>query len=152
MYSREGFWDTGLVKVGYIRTSTKDQNPELQRRDLLAFGYERIFEKQISSRKADRPELRAALEYVRPGHAALGRRELPAVRPKGQSGAEEPAVPFGLQLHRPPRTEQSLLPVKKGARPCPLPSRGGAREAQGQRAGGDAEDGELYRDRPHEAA
>jgi DNA invertase Pin-like site-specific DNA recombinase len=55
------------VKVGYIRTSTKDQNPDVQRRDLLAFGCEKIFEEQISSRKANRPELRAALEFCRKG-------------------------------------------------------------------------------------
>lgn len=55
------------MKVGYIRTSKKDQNPELQRRDLLAAGCEKIFEEQISSRKADRPELRAAMEFCREG-------------------------------------------------------------------------------------
>jgi DNA invertase Pin-like site-specific DNA recombinase len=55
------------VKVGYIRTSKKDQNPELQRRDLLAFGCEKIFEEQISSRKEDRPELKAAMDYCREG-------------------------------------------------------------------------------------
>jgi DNA invertase Pin-like site-specific DNA recombinase len=55
------------VKVGYIRTSTKDQNPNVQRRDRLAFGRERIFEEQVSSRKTDRPELRAALEFCREG-------------------------------------------------------------------------------------
>ena len=55
------------MKVGYIRTSKKDQNPEVQRRDLLAFGCEKVFEEQISSRKADRPELRAALEFCRKG-------------------------------------------------------------------------------------
>jgi DNA invertase Pin-like site-specific DNA recombinase len=49
----------GLVRVGYIRTSKKDQNPELQRRDLLAAGYEKVFEEQISSRKAARPPLEA---------------------------------------------------------------------------------------------
>jgi DNA invertase Pin-like site-specific DNA recombinase len=42
-------------------------NSELQRRDLLAFGCERIFEEQISSRKEDRPELRAAMDYCREG-------------------------------------------------------------------------------------
>ena len=56
-----------LVRVGYIRTSKKDQNPELQRKDLLGTGCEKIFEEQISSRKADRPELRAALEFCREG-------------------------------------------------------------------------------------
>ena len=49
------------MKVGYIRTSKRDQNPELQRRELLAAGCEKIFEEQISSRKADRPKLRAVL-------------------------------------------------------------------------------------------
>jgi len=55
------------VKVGYIRTSKKDQNPELQRRDLLAFGCGKIFEEQISSRREDRPELRAGMDYCREG-------------------------------------------------------------------------------------
>ena len=55
------------MRVGYIRTSKKDQNPDLQRRKLEEFGCERIFEEQISSRKADRPQLRAALEYCRKG-------------------------------------------------------------------------------------
>ncbi len=58
--------DMGM-DVGYIRTSKKDQNPELQRRDLEAFGCEKIYEEQVSSRKEDRPELRAALEYCREG-------------------------------------------------------------------------------------
>lgn len=61
----------GPMRVGYIRTSKKDQNPELQRRDLLAAGCEKIFEEQISSRKAERPELRAAIEYVREGDALV---------------------------------------------------------------------------------
>lgn len=55
------------MRVGYVRTSKKDQNPDLQRRELEAFGCERIFEERISSRMADRPELRAALEYCREG-------------------------------------------------------------------------------------
>lgn len=55
------------MKVGYIRTSKKDQNTELQRRDLLAFGCEKIFEEQISSRKEDRPELKAAMDHCREG-------------------------------------------------------------------------------------
>jgi DNA invertase Pin-like site-specific DNA recombinase len=71
MYWREGFWDNARVRVGYIRTSKKDQNPQLQRRDLLAAGCEKVFEEQISSRKAQRPELRAALEYVREGDALV---------------------------------------------------------------------------------
>lgn len=55
------------MDIGYIRTSKRDQNPDLQRRELSEFGCERFFEEQISSRKQDRPELRAALDYCRPG-------------------------------------------------------------------------------------
>lgn len=55
------------MKIGYVRTSKKDQNPDLQRKDLLAFGCEKVFEEQISSRKEDRPELRAAMDYCREG-------------------------------------------------------------------------------------
>ena len=51
------------MKIGYVRTSEKDQNPDLQRRDLLAAGCEKICEEQVSSRKEDRPELRAAMDY-----------------------------------------------------------------------------------------
>lgn len=40
-------------------------NHDLQRRELVEFGCDRIFEEQISFRKADRTELRAALGYGR---------------------------------------------------------------------------------------
>jgi DNA invertase Pin-like site-specific DNA recombinase len=54
--------------VGYARTSTADQDSglEAQRRDLARVGCERIFEEQVSS-VADRPELQAALDFVREG-------------------------------------------------------------------------------------
>ena len=52
------------MKVGYIRVSKREQNPDLQRRELEAAGCERVFEERISSRKADRPQLRAAIDYA----------------------------------------------------------------------------------------
>jgi DNA invertase Pin-like site-specific DNA recombinase len=54
------------VKIGYARTSTLDQVAgfEAQRRDLEAAGCTRIFAEQISS-VAERPELAAALDYLR---------------------------------------------------------------------------------------
>ena len=55
------------MKIGYVRTSKKDQNPDLQRRDLVAFGCEKVFEEQIFSRNEDRPELRAAMDFCREG-------------------------------------------------------------------------------------
>jgi DNA invertase Pin-like site-specific DNA recombinase len=59
------------MKIGYVRTSKKDQNPDPQRRELEAFGCEKILEEQISSRKEDRPLLRAALDYCREGGALV---------------------------------------------------------------------------------
>ena len=59
------------MKIGYVRASKKEQNPELQRLELEAAGCERIFEESISSRKEDRPQLRAALDYCREGDALV---------------------------------------------------------------------------------
>lgn len=54
------------MKIGYGRTSKRSQ-PRIQKRDLLAFGCEKVFEEQVSSRKEDRPELRATKDYCREG-------------------------------------------------------------------------------------
>ena len=55
------------MKVGYMRVSRRDQNPDLQRRALEAAGCERIFGEKASGANAEREELLAALEYVREG-------------------------------------------------------------------------------------
>ena len=55
------------VEVRYVRVSEREQNPELQRRELSAAGCERIFEERISSRQESRPQLEAALDYCREG-------------------------------------------------------------------------------------
>lgn len=53
--------------VGYARVSTQDQDTELQRVALDRAGCERIFRETASGAQRDRPELKAALEYARPG-------------------------------------------------------------------------------------
>lgn len=55
------------MHVGYARVSTTDQNPAMQIDALTAGGCERIFTEKASGAGRDRPELRAALEYLRPG-------------------------------------------------------------------------------------
>ena len=67
LYTREGSWDNVSVMMGYIRASKENRCPELQRRDFLAAGCERIFEQQILTRQADRPELWAAMGFCREG-------------------------------------------------------------------------------------
>ncbi len=51
-------------RVGYIRVSTVDQNTE---RQLEGIDLDRIFTDKASGKDANRPELQAALRYVREG-------------------------------------------------------------------------------------
>jgi DNA invertase Pin-like site-specific DNA recombinase len=53
--------------IGYARVSTQDQNPELQHDALTQAGCEKIFTEKASGAQRDRPELKAALDYMRPG-------------------------------------------------------------------------------------
>ena len=53
--------------VGYARVSTQDQKPELQLDALKAAGCERVFEEKASGAQRDRPQLSAALDYIREG-------------------------------------------------------------------------------------
>lgn len=53
--------------VGYARVSTQDQSPSLQRDALTKEGCNRIFEEKASGAQRDRPELMAALDYMRKG-------------------------------------------------------------------------------------
>jgi DNA invertase Pin-like site-specific DNA recombinase len=57
--------------VGYARVSTRDQNYELQLDALEAAGCSKIFEEKLSGAQRDRPELKAALDYVRSGDALV---------------------------------------------------------------------------------
>jgi DNA invertase Pin-like site-specific DNA recombinase len=53
--------------IGYARVSTQDQTPELQLDALRGVGCEKIFNEKASGSQRDRPQLKAALEYVRSG-------------------------------------------------------------------------------------
>lgn len=53
--------------VGYARVSTSQQDTALQIDALKAAGCERIFEETASGAQRDRPQLKAALEFARPG-------------------------------------------------------------------------------------
>jgi len=51
--------------VGYARVSTQDQDPALQLDALRQAGCEKIFTEKASGAQRDRPELKAALDYLR---------------------------------------------------------------------------------------
>jgi len=57
--------------VGYARVSTQDQNPALQLDALKAAGCEKLFVEKASGAQRDRPELSAALDYLRAGDSLV---------------------------------------------------------------------------------
>lgn len=59
------------MKIGYARVSTEDQELALQLDAFEAAGVEKVFQEHASGGKADRPELTAALEYMRPGDSLV---------------------------------------------------------------------------------
>ena len=53
--------------IGYARVSTRDQTPALQIDALQAAGCKKLFEETASGAQGDRPQLTAALDYLRDG-------------------------------------------------------------------------------------
>ena len=54
-------------KIGYARVSTTDQDTGIQVQQLKDAGCDKVFHEQLSGTRADRPELLAALDYLREG-------------------------------------------------------------------------------------
>lgn len=53
--------------IGYARVSTQEQDPALQLDALAQAGCDRVFTEKASGAQRDRPQLMAALEYMREG-------------------------------------------------------------------------------------
>src|SRR5947209_698149 len=87
--------------IGYARVSTADQNLDLQVDALRQHGCERIFSDRTSGARADRPAMREALEFARPGDALVVWKLDRLSRSLGQPST---GAPFGLStvLHRDP--------------------------------------------------
>lgn len=64
IYHNDEFWEV-LMLIGYARVSTRDQKANLQVDALKAAGCEKIFTETASGGQRDRPELKAAMEYLR---------------------------------------------------------------------------------------
>ena len=56
-----------MGKIGYIRVSTEHQETARQEALMMQYQVERVFAEKMSGKNADRPELKAMLEYVREG-------------------------------------------------------------------------------------
>ena len=55
------------MKVGYIRVSTEEQNTIRQEILMAELGVEKIYIEKASGKNADRPELKAMMDFVREG-------------------------------------------------------------------------------------
>src|SRR5215208_6391002 len=53
--------------IGYARVSTQEQDPALQHDTLEQAGCDKVFTEKASGAQRDRPQLTAALEYMREG-------------------------------------------------------------------------------------
>ena len=60
--------------VGYARASTQDRRPALQLDALKKVGREKIFREKASSAQRDRPQLAAAIDYMREGDTLVVRK------------------------------------------------------------------------------
>ncbi len=56
-----------MGKIGYIRVSTEHQETARQEALMQQYQVERVFAEKMSGKNANRPELKAMLEYVREG-------------------------------------------------------------------------------------
>lgn len=60
-----------IMKIGYARVSTQDQNLDRQRDQLRQDGCERIYEEKVSGARNDRPELGRMLDALRAGDVVV---------------------------------------------------------------------------------
>lgn len=56
-----------MSKIGYIRVSTEQQKTARQQKIMCDYQVDRIFSDKLSGATADRPQLKAMLDYVREG-------------------------------------------------------------------------------------
>jgi len=55
------------MRVGYVRCSTEEQNPQRQKHILKDAGCEKIFMDMLSGKDRNRPQLKTMLEFIREG-------------------------------------------------------------------------------------
>ena len=55
------------MRIGYVRVSSLDQNPERQIEELRSSNVEKFFIDKVSGKNTDRPELQKLLSFIREG-------------------------------------------------------------------------------------
>lgn len=59
------------MQIGYVRVSTKDQNPVRQEIIMEDLGVERVYIDYASGKNMNRPELKKMLEFIREGDTLI---------------------------------------------------------------------------------
>ena len=60
-----------MAKIGYIRVSTQEQNTARQDAKINSETCDKVFTEKISGKSADRPQLKAMMDYVREGDTVI---------------------------------------------------------------------------------
>lgn len=60
-----------IIKIGYIRISTADQNTARQEVLMKELGVEQVYIDRMSGKNTDRPELKRMMNYVRQGDVVI---------------------------------------------------------------------------------
>jgi DNA invertase Pin-like site-specific DNA recombinase len=80
------------MDMGYARVATQDQHPVLQLKALHDAGCLKVFVEQASGARRDRPQLRTALDYMRPCDTLADRRQSDAADPTLTAEEAEPQL------------------------------------------------------------
>ena len=56
-----------MLKIGYVRVSTQEQNTARQEVLMKDLGVTEVYIDRMSGKSSDRPELKKLMEYVRKG-------------------------------------------------------------------------------------
>lgn len=59
------------MKIGYVRCSTKDQNPERQEVLMERLGVEKVFIDMLSGKDTNRPQLQEMMNFMREGDVVV---------------------------------------------------------------------------------
>jgi len=60
-----------IMKIGYVRVSTTEQNTARQEIMMQELGVDEVFIDKLSGKNTDRPELKKMMEYVRKGDTVI---------------------------------------------------------------------------------
>ena len=59
------------MKIGYVRCSSLDQNPERQEVLMERLGVDKVYTDMCSGKNMERPQLKAMLEFMREGDTVI---------------------------------------------------------------------------------